>query len=66
MGICLNQSLVHGHLTHFEYTLHLIRLQNRSTGFPKKDARFSNMKNMPDLLSDKREGKTIEIPTLNI
>ena len=25
------------------------------TGFPKKDARFSKLKNIPDLLSDDRE-----------
>ena len=31
------------------------------TGFPKKDARFSRMKNMSDLLSDGREGKRIKI-----
>ena len=27
------------------------------TGFPKKDARFSKIKNIPDLLSDDKEGK---------
>ena len=26
-------------------------------GFPKKDARFSKIKNMPDPLSDDKEGK---------
>ena len=26
-------------------------------GFPKKDARFSKTKNIPDLLSDDKEGK---------
>ena len=35
-------------------------------GSSKKDARFSLMKNMPDLLSDDREGKIIEISTLDI
>ena len=29
-------------------------------GFPKKDARFSKLKNIPDLLSDEKEGKIIE------
>ena len=28
-----------------------------NTGFPKKDARFSKIKNIPDLLSDDKEGK---------
>ena len=27
------------------------------TGFPKKDARFSKIKNIPDQLSDDKEGK---------
>jgi len=36
--------------------------ENRSflythTGFPKKDARFSKIKNIADLLSDDKEGK---------
>ena len=39
---------------------------NTGTGFPKKDARFSQMKNMPDHLSNDREGKIIEISTSNI
>ena len=30
-------------------------------GFPKKDARFSKIKNMPDLLSDDKEGKKLKI-----
>ena len=30
------------------------------TGFPIKDARFSKLKNIPDLLSDDKEGKSIE------
>ena len=29
-------------------------------GFPKKDARFSKLKDVPDLLSDDREGKIIK------
>ena len=28
-------------------------------GFPKKDARFLKLKNIPDLLSDEKEGKII-------
>ena len=36
------------------------------TGFPKKDARFSKIKNIPDLLSDDKEGRIIEISTFNI
>ena len=35
------------------------------TGFPK-DARFSKMKNTPDLISIDKEGKIIGICTLNI
>ena len=34
-------------------------------GFPK-EARISEMKHMPHLLSEDREGKIIEISTLNI
>ena len=34
-------------------------------GFPKKDARFSKMKNMPDLLRDDREGKIIDFKYLS-
>ena len=30
------------------------------TGFPKKDARFSKLKNIPDQLSDDREGEMME------
>ena len=30
------------------------------TGFPKKDARFSKLKNISDLLSDYKEGKMKE------
>ena len=30
------------------------------TGFPKKDARFSKLKNIPYLLSDEKEGKIME------
>ena len=30
------------------------------TGFPKKDARFSKLKNIPDLLSDEKDGKIME------
>ena len=36
------------------------------TGLPKKDARFSKLKNTTDLLSEDREGKIIKISTLNI
>ena len=36
------------------------------TVFPKKDARFLKIKNMPDLLSGDREAKIIEISTLNV
>ena len=36
------------------------------TGFPKKDARFSKIINIPDVLSDVKEGKIIEISTFNI
>ena len=32
----------------------------RGTGFPIKEARFSKLKNMPDLLSDDEEGKIKE------
>ena len=32
------------------------------TGFPKKDASFSKLKNNPDLLSDEKDGK-IKIST---
>ena len=28
-----------------------------ATGFPKKDTRFLKIKNIPDLLSDDKEGK---------
>ena len=30
------------------------------TGFPKKDARFSKLKSIPDLLSDEMDGKILE------
>ena len=30
------------------------------TGFPKKDARFSKLKNIPNLLSDDKEGKIMK------
>ena len=30
------------------------------TGLPKKDAHFSEIKNIPDILSDDKEGKIIE------
>ena len=30
------------------------------TGFPKKDARFSKLKNIPHLLSDENDGKIME------
>ena len=30
------------------------------TGFLKKDARFSKLKNIPDLLRDEKEGKIME------
>ena len=30
------------------------------TGFPKKDARYPKLKNIPDLLSDEKEGKLME------
>ena len=33
---------------------------NQQTGFPKKDARFSKLKNIPDILSDDKEGKITE------
>ena len=32
----------------------------RDTGFTKKDARFSNFKNISNLVSDDREGEIIE------
>ena len=45
----------------------LSRLDRRTTknyvevqGFPKKDARFSKLQNIPDLLSDEKEGKIME------
>ena len=31
-----------------------------NTGFPKKDARSSKIKNIPDLLADDKEGKIIK------
>ena len=31
-----------------------------TTGFPKKDARFSKLENIPDLLSDEKDGKIME------
>ena len=30
------------------------------TGFPKKDARYPKLKNIPDLLSDEKESKIME------
>ena len=30
------------------------------TGLPKKDARFSKLKNIPDLLSDAKDGRKME------
>ena len=36
------------------------------TGFPKKNTRFSKIKNIPDVLSDVKEGKIIEISIFNI
>ena len=44
--------------THFQSTLF--------TGYSKKDARFSKMKNMPDLLTDDRKGIYSKISTLNM
>ena len=38
----------------FQVAMHIFRFL-RITGFPKKDARFSKLKNIPDLLSDNRE-----------
>ena len=35
-------------------------VQECYTGFPKKDARFSKLKNIPDLLSDEKDGKIME------
>ena len=32
----------------------------KGTGFPIKDASFPKLKNIPDLLSDDKEGKIIE------
>ena len=45
-------------------TIYMSNEQN--TGFPKKDARFSKIKNIPDLQSDDKEGKIIEMSTFNI
>ena len=39
---------------------------NHVQGFPNKDARFSNFKNIPDLLSNEMEGEIVEISTINI
>ena len=39
------------------------RLNHYYTEFPKKDARFPKIKNIPELLSDHKKGK---IPTFNI
>ena len=36
------------------------------TGFPKIDARFSKMENIPDLLSDGKEDKIMWIIDFNI
>ena len=35
-----------------------------NTGFPIKDARFSKLKNIPDLLRNDMEGKIVDISTL--
>ena len=35
------------------------------TGFPIKDARYSKLKNILFLLSDRKEGQIIQISTLN-
>ena len=35
----------------------LVDYEDIDTGFPKKDAHFSKIKNIPDLLSDDKEGK---------
>ena len=37
-----------------------------SKGFPKKDDRFSKLKNMPDLLGDEKEGKNNDKYRLSI
>ena len=38
----------------------LIEAMYVNTGFPIKDARFSKLKNIPDILSDDKEGKITE------
>ena len=37
-----------------------VEQEREATGFPKKGARFSNLKNIPDLLSDEKESKIME------
>ena len=62
MIVLLNTEIKKG--TYLLPIFHNLRLHTTvasvsSTGFPKKAARFSILKNIPDLLSDDRESKML-------
>ena len=44
----------------------MIFARSEDTGFPKKDARFLKIENIPDQLSDHKEGKIIQTINYNI